>query len=123
LAFRLNDTMTEVVAQRFRLLGEPMRLRILQLLEAGEMPVNDIVEALETSQPNVSRHLQALSQGGLIARRRDGLNIFYSITDPMVFKLCELVCNSATEQTRARLAELEVPSTANEKKTRRNGRK
>ncbi len=123
MAFRLNDTMTEVVAQRFRLLGEPMRLRILQLLEAGEMPVNDIVEALKTSQPNISKHLQALSQGGLIARRRDGLNIFYSIADPMVFKLCELVCDSATEQTRIRLAELEVPPTPGEKKSRRNGRK
>ncbi len=121
MAFRLTDTMTEVVAQRFRLLGEPMRLRILQLLEAGEMPVNDIVDALKSSQPNISKHLQALSQGGLIARRRDGLNIFYSIADPMVFKLCELVCNSATEQTRTRLAGLEVPPPTG-KKARRSRR-
>lgn len=99
--------MTELIAQRFRLLGEPMRLRILQVLEPGELPVSEIVNALKSSQPNISRHLQALSQGGLISRRREGLNIFYSIADPMVFKLCQLVCSSATEQTRARLAELE----------------
>jgi DNA-binding transcriptional ArsR family regulator len=103
----LSGAMTELIAQRFRLLGEPMRLRILQVLEPGELPVSEIVNALNSSQPNISRHLQALLQGGLISRRREGLNIFYSIADPMVFKLCQLVCSSATEQTRARLAELE----------------
>lgn len=121
MAIRLTETMTEVVAQRFRLLGEPMRLRILQLLEGGEMPVNEIVDTLKSSQPNISKHLQALCQGGLIDRRREGLNIFYSIADPMVFKLCDLVCNSATEQTRARLAEMDAPS-APEKKLRRSAR-
>jgi DNA-binding transcriptional ArsR family regulator len=104
---RLSDAMTELVAQRFRLLGEPMRLRILQLLEAGETPVNDIVEELGSSQPNISKHLQTLCQGGLISRRRDGLNVLYSIADPLVFKLCALVCNSATEQTRTLLEEME----------------
>lgn len=121
MATRLTETMTEVVAQRFRLLGEPMRLRILQLLEQGEMPVNEIVDTLKSSQPNISKHLQALCQGGLITRRREGLNIFYSIADPMVFKLCDLVCNSATEQTRARLAEMDAPP-APEKKLRRSVR-
>lgn len=106
----LNGKMTELVAQRFRLLGEPMRLRILHALEAGEQPVNEIVDALGASQPNVSKHLQALCQGGLISRRRDGLNIFYSIADPVVFKLCRLVCRSAEEHTRSQLAELSVPS-------------
>ena len=107
MPWKLSDTMTEVVAQRFRLLGEPMRLRILQVLEAGELPVNDIVDALKTSQPNISRHLQALCQGGLLSRRRDGLNVFYSISDPMVFKLCNLVCSSATAQARTLLREME----------------
>jgi DNA-binding transcriptional ArsR family regulator len=99
--------MTEVMAQRFRLLGEPTRLRILQLLETGDKPVNDIVNTLNSSQPNISKHLQALCYGGLISRRRDGLNVVYSISDPMVFKLCELVCNSATEQTRTLLGNME----------------
>jgi DNA-binding transcriptional ArsR family regulator len=121
LALKLTDTMTEVVAQRFRLLGEPMRLRILQLLEAGERPVGEIVETLKSSQPNISKHLQALSQGGLIRRRREGLNIYYAIADPMVFKLCDLVCQSATEQTRTRLLEM-APVAAIDRKRARSGR-
>lgn len=106
MPFGLNGKMTELAAQRFRLLGEPMRLRILQALEAGEQPVNGIVAALGASQPNVSKHLQALCQGGLVRRRREGLNIYYGIADPMVFKLCQLVCRSAEEHTRSQLAEL-----------------
>ena len=106
MTFILNDKMTELAAQRFRLLGEPMRLRILQALEAGEQPVHEIVTVLGASQPNVSKHLHALCQGGLISRRREGLNIYYGITDPMVFKLCQLVCRSAEEHTRSQLAQL-----------------
>jgi DNA-binding transcriptional ArsR family regulator len=105
-----NGKLTELVAQRFRLLGEPMRLRILHLLEAGEQPVNEIVNTLGSCQPNISKHLQALCQGGLISRRRKGPNIYYAIADPMVFKLCQLVCRSAEEHTRSQLAELSAPS-------------
>jgi DNA-binding transcriptional ArsR family regulator len=104
--FDLSAKMTELAAQRFRLLGEPMRLRILQVLEAGERPVYEIVTELGATQPNVSKHLQALCQGGLIRRRRAGLNIYYGITDPVVFKLCQLVCRSAEQHTRSELAQL-----------------
>jgi len=121
LALKLTDTMTEVVAQRFRLLGEPMRLRILQLLEAGERPVGEIVETLKSSQPNISKHLQALCQGGLIRRRREGLNVYYAIADPIVFRLCELVCRAATEHTRARFLEL-APGTLEKKRGKNGGR-
>jgi DNA-binding transcriptional ArsR family regulator len=122
LPLSLTDTMMELVAQRFRLLGEPMRLRILQLLEAGELPVNEIVDKLKSSQPNISKHLQALCQSGLISRRREGLNIYYAIADPMVFRLCELVCSSTTEQTRARLAELNAAPPTTERKVKRSAR-
>lgn len=104
----MSDAMTNLVAHRFRLLGEPMRLRILQVLEGGERPVSEIVDALESSQPNISKHLQVLLHGGLIRRRREGLNIFYSIADPVVFRLCDLVCSSAARQTKNRLVELEL---------------
>ena len=110
MAFVLSEKMTDLVAQRFRLLGEPMRLRILQALEAGEQPVNEIVTALGASQPNVSKHLQAMCHGGLISRRRDGLNIYYGIADPMVFRLCRLVCRSAEEHTRSQLEQLSAIS-------------
>lgn len=103
----LTEAMTEVIARRFRALGEPMRLRILQALEDGEKPVSDIVAILEASQPNISKHLKALCQEGLVNRRREGLNICYSIADPMVLKLCKLICRDAAERARAQLAELD----------------
>ena len=112
MAQMLNDTMTELVAKRFRTLGEPMRLRILQVLENGEKPVGDIVDLLEASQPNISKHLKALCQEGLVDRRRAGLNICYSIADPVVFQICTLICRSAVQQTRAQLAEWDAPATA-----------
>src|ERR1700730_7570885 len=93
-AFPLSDRMIESVARRFRVLGEPQRLRILKILEAGPKSVNEVVELLGVSQPNVSRHLQALFEAGLVARRRSGTKTVYSISDPLVFRLCELVCNS-----------------------------
>jgi DNA-binding transcriptional ArsR family regulator len=98
--------MLEVVAARFRALGEPLRLRILQVLELGEAPVGEIVERLEANQSNVSRHLQNLYDAGLVGRRREGSNIFYSISDPTVSKICRLVCDRAEEDARHQLAEL-----------------
>lgn len=102
----LSDQMVELVAHRFRMLGEPLRLRILQVLEGGERSVGDVVETLNGSQPNISKHLQALCQAGLVGRRRDGNSIYYSIADPVVFKLCELVCRSAAEDAREKLESL-----------------
>ena len=98
--------MTERVARRFCALAAPMRLRILQVLEDGERPVCDIVELLQSSQPNISKHLKFLCDEGLVERRREGLSIWYRVADPMVFKLCDLICRSAIEQTRSQLAEL-----------------
>ncbi|HLW54996.1 MAG TPA: metalloregulator ArsR/SmtB family transcription factor [Candidatus Angelobacter sp.] len=104
--------MTERVARRFRALAEPMRLRILQVLEGGEKSVTEIVELLGSSQSNISRHLKALCQEGLLERRRAGLNVCYRIADPMVNRLCDLICRGVAEQTRSQLAELESFSAA-----------
>ena len=113
----LSDQMIELVARRFRMLGEPQRLRILQLLEARERTVGDIVETLEGNQPNISKHLQSLYDAGLVGRRRKGNNIYYSIADPVVFKLCALVCRSAAEEARERLESLSaVPTTGKSKR-------
>ncbi len=101
-----NPKIITAVARRFRVLGEPQRLRILQVLEAGPQTVTQLVEALQANQPNVSRHLQALFEAGLIARRRSGNSIIYSVSDPMVFRLCELVCNNVVERARAEMAEI-----------------
>ncbi len=118
-ALPLTDQMIELVARRFRMLGEPQRLRILQALDEGEKTVGQIVDALDGNQPNISKHLQALNDAGLVTRRRDGNSIFYSISDPVVCKLCELVCRSASEEARGRLeslAAIEQPLTKQRKR-------
>lgn len=102
----LTEDMIEIVARRFRLLAEPIRLRLLQVLESGEYTVNELADAVQGSQANVSRHLSALYDGGLLNRRRDGNIICYSIGDPNVFRLCELVCNSARERAREQFGAL-----------------
>jgi DNA-binding transcriptional ArsR family regulator len=90
----LTDKALEHVARRFAVLAEPMRLRLLQTLFAGEMNVNALVAATGGTQANVSRHLQTLTQAHLLSRRKEGLQVFYAIADPSIFKLCELVCGS-----------------------------
>jgi DNA-binding transcriptional ArsR family regulator len=94
----IHGKMIDLVARRFQILGEPYRLRILQALEERPMTVNQIVDALEGNQPNVSKHLQILFDAGLVGRERSGNSVLYSIADPVVFKLCELVCRSTARQ-------------------------
>ncbi len=95
----------ELVASRFRLLGEANRLRLLMALEEGEKSVSQLAEATGCSHANVSRHLQILSGGGILGRRREGLNVYYFIADDSIFTLCDTVCGSLRgrldEQSRA----------------------
>ena len=94
----IHKKMVEVVARRFQVLGEPCRIRILQALQSGPRTVNEIVRDLEGNQPNISKHLQILFDAGLVGRERSGNSVFYSIADPVVFRLCELVCRSTARQ-------------------------
>lgn len=94
----MTDEALALVARRFAVLSEPMRLRLLHALFAGEKPVNALVEITQGTQANVSRHLQTLADAGLLARRKEGLQVFYSIADPSIFPLCELVCGSLEKQ-------------------------
>jgi DNA-binding transcriptional ArsR family regulator len=84
----------EQIASRFRLLSEPMRIRILDRLRDGERPVGAIRDELGTTQQNVSKHLAALHRDGVVERRRDGNRVLYRIADPTVLALCEHVCGS-----------------------------
>lgn len=70
-----------------------MRLRILHSLQTGERTVTAIIEATGASQANVSKHLGLLSRADMVGRRKEGLNVFYSISDPVIFELCDLACN------------------------------
>jgi ArsR family transcriptional regulator len=89
------------VADRFRLLGDPLRLNLLQILRGGEQGVGDLAEALGTSIPNVSKHLKQLAQAGVLARRQAGTSVYYSIADAGVFDLCEVVCGALERQAKA----------------------
>jgi len=82
----------ELVAARFRMLAEPMRLRLLNELRNGEKTVTALVEATGAGQANASKHLTLLADAGMVGRRKEGLNVYYFIADESLFELCDLVC-------------------------------
>lgn len=90
----LSPETIQFVADRFKVMSDPMRLQILNSLQDGELSVTQIVEETGASQPNVSKHLKTLQQAGLVARRQEGNSVFYSIADESIFALCEIVCNA-----------------------------
>ena len=98
----LTDEALEMIATRFKLLADPMRLKILHTLDAGEMTVSELVEKTKGGQANVSKHLGSLLEAGIVARRKEGLNAYYNIADETIFELCETVCNRLEEQLVAR---------------------
>jgi DNA-binding transcriptional ArsR family regulator len=95
------DELIEHVAERFRVLGDVTRLSILRLLrERGEMNVGEICAELDTSQANVSKHLRTLAAAGIVARRREGTAADYTIADPTITKLCDVVCARIVRQAK-----------------------
>ena len=101
LTHPIPDELAELIARRFRLLAEPMRIRLLDDLRDGEATVGELAEALATSQQNVSKHLGVLAQAGMLGRRKEGNRVYYRIVDESVFALCEQVCGSVQDQLRA----------------------
>jgi DNA-binding transcriptional ArsR family regulator len=81
----------EQIAARFKMLGEPMRLRILQAVCKGPRSVNGIVAATGSTQANVSKHLALLTAGGILTRKKDGQCVYYAMKNQLAVKLCELV--------------------------------
>jgi DNA-binding transcriptional ArsR family regulator len=98
----LPDPLVELIARRFRVIGEPMRIRLLDRLRDDEATVHELTHALGASQQNVSKHLQVLLEAGIVGRRKQGTHAYYSIADEGVLALCEQVCGSLQRQ----LAEL-----------------
>ena len=84
----------DLVAARFRAMGEPIRLRILQALQAGELSVTALTRAVGSTQPNVSKHLRVLQEVALVGRRPVGTTAYYFIAEPMIFDLCQMVCSA-----------------------------
>ena len=90
----IPDDLADLIARRFRAIGEPMRVRILDLLRDGELSVNSLAEQLGAGQQNVSKHLSVLAETGIVARRKEGNHVYYRVVDEGVFNLCEQVCGS-----------------------------
>ena len=94
----LPEDLAELIARRFRALGDPLRVRILDLLRDRELSVTTLAEQLRAGQQNVSKHLAVLVDSGMLARRKDGNHVYYRIADEGVFALCEQVCGSLQAQ-------------------------
>ena len=94
----LPEDLAELIARRFRALGDPLRVRMLDLLRSRELSVTSLAEQLGAGQQNVSKHLAVLTDAGMVARRKDGTHVYYRIADESVFALCEQVCGSLQAQ-------------------------
>lgn len=106
----LSPEALDLVAARFKVLAEPLRLRILQELEIrGELSVTDLTETVGATQPNVSKHLKILQDQGLVGRRQSGNTVFCFIADPTVIALCDVVCGSLRDRLASQARVLETP--------------
>ena len=94
----LPDPVVELIARRFRVIGEPMRIKILDRLRGGEATVAELTQSLGTSQQNVSKHLGVLYEAGILERRKQGTHTIYVIADESVLALCEEVCGGLRRQ-------------------------
>ena len=94
----LPDELVDLIAERFRALSEPTRIRLLDELREGEATVLELTELIGTTQQNVSKHLGFLQRSGIVARRKQGNFSYYRIVDESVYALCETVCGSLQER-------------------------
>lgn len=101
----LPEAVVDLIAERFRVIGEPVRIRILERLREDEASVGELTDALGATQQNVSRHLAVLHAAGIVSRRKQGTRVIYAIADQTVFMLCDAVCGSL-QQSVSELAEL-----------------
>ncbi|MDX2108847.1 MAG: metalloregulator ArsR/SmtB family transcription factor [Verrucomicrobiota bacterium] len=116
----LTETELERIANRFRVIGEVMRLKILACLKEGSLTVNEMVEKTGGSQANISKHLQILFQEGILSRRKIKTAVEYSIADPGIFDLCYAVCGrpepaaaTNSKNTKAKVATTQRKLTTN----------
>ena len=99
---KLTSELMDIIAERFKALGEPARLQILDALRDGEATVTELVDATGLGQANVSKHLGLLHGLGFVTRRKEGLFAYYSLADRDVFRLCDLMCTRVEAETTAR---------------------
>ncbi len=87
-----SEEVFEKAAEIFRVMSAPMRLRIISALCNGEKNVGELLAEINTTQPNMSQHLNTLYQAGVLGKRRDGVQIYYCIVNERVVSLCRAVC-------------------------------
>lgn len=97
----LSATQLDLIAGRFRVLGEPTRLRILSALRNRELNVTALVRETGFTQANLSKHLQLLLHLGFVERRKEGLNSYYRLADRDVFRLCDIMCGRVEKELKA----------------------
>lgn len=109
LALMLEGSTTALtqVAEYFKVLSENSRLQVLCCLRSGEKNVTAIMEATGLGQANVSKHLKILTQAGVVSREQRGVSAYYRIEDPIIFELCELVCERLSERMKTQLRQSE----------------
>ncbi|MCP3958022.1 MAG: winged helix-turn-helix transcriptional regulator [bacterium] len=100
----LSEEILERIASRLKAMGNPFRLRILQALHEGELSVTEILARVGGSQANVSKHLNVLRGSDLVTSRREGVSVYYRISDATVFSICQSVCDSLLHQASAEMA-------------------
>lgn len=98
----MTPELVALVADRFKVLSEPARLQLLDVLREGERTVGELVERTGHSQANVSKHLQMLHRAGFVRRRKEGLFVRYALADRDVFRLCDIMCGRLGAETRKR---------------------
>ena len=94
----LPDDLVELIADRFKALSEPTRIKLLDRLREGEATVLELTDLNGTTQQNISKHLGVLQQAGIVGRRKQGNFSYYRIVDEGVLSLCEVVCGSIQRQ-------------------------
>ena len=99
---KLGPRALENIAEIFKTLADPVRLALLQELKESEKTVGELVEGTKIGQPSVSKHLKILADAEVVARRKEGVKVFYSLAGDLVFPLCRLVCAKLSEDQEKR---------------------
>ena len=97
-----SDEVFELAAEIFRVMSAPMRLKIISCLCNGEKNVSQLLTEVDTTQPNMSQHLNTLYQSGVLGKRREGVQIYYRIINDRVVTLCRAVCTQIAIETEGR---------------------
>lgn len=102
MARTLSPELIDLVAERFKALGDPARLSLLNAMRGGELSVSELVEATGLTQANVSKHLALLHKLAFVTRRKDGVFAYYSLAGRDIFNLCDVMCGRIEAETKAR---------------------